>query len=59
MGKKRKVCRRSSFKNIEIKKSKTITLPDDILNKYLNTDQLEIYKNSEIGIFSITVVGEK
>lgn len=54
-----KIIEETGFKNIEIKKSKTITLPDDILNKYLDKDLLEIYKNREIGIFSITVVGEK
>lgn len=53
------IIRKSGFNNIEIKKTKTITIPDNILEKYLDVDQLQIYKNSEIGIFSITVVGEK
>ena len=49
----------SGFSNIEIKKTKTITIPDDILIKYLDETQLAEYKNSGIGIFSITVVGTK
>lgn len=49
----------TGFKNVEIKQTKTITIPDDILIKYLNEEQLSEYNSSGIGIFSITVVGEK
>ena len=49
----------TGFKNVEIKQTKTITIPDDILNKYLSEEQLSQYNKSGIGIFSITVVGEK
>ncbi len=49
----------AGFKNVEIKQSKTITIPDDILNKFLTKEQLSQYNNSGIGIYSITVVGEK
>lgn len=50
---------KTGFKNIQIQKEKVITLPDDILSKYLNENQIAEYKNSEIGIFSITVYAEK
>ncbi len=53
------IIKKTGFKNVEIKKTKTITIPDNILIKYLNEEQLAEYKNSGIGIFSITVVGEK
>ena len=43
----------------EIQKEKVITIPDDILSKYLNENQIAEYKKSEIGIFSITVYAEK
>jgi arsenite methyltransferase len=49
----------TGFKNIEIKKSKRIVLPDDILNQYLSADGLKEYKENLKGIFSITVVGYK
>jgi len=49
----------TGFKNVEVKQSKTITIPDDIMIKYLDEDQLKDYKNSSIGIYSITVVGYK
>jgi ubiquinone/menaquinone biosynthesis C-methylase UbiE len=49
----------AGFKNIEIKKSKRIILPDDILNQYLSDEGLKDYRENLKGIFSITVVGYK
>ncbi len=49
----------AGFKNVEIKQTKTITIPDDVLTKYLSEEQLLQYNKSGIGIYSITVVGEK
>ncbi len=53
------IIKQTGFKNVEIKKTKTITIPDKILAEYLNDEQLSEYNKSGIGIFSITVVGEK
>ncbi|MFC1565662.1 arsenite methyltransferase [Candidatus Neomarinimicrobiota bacterium] len=53
------IIKKTGFKNVEIKKTKTITIPNDILIKYLTKEQLSDYNNIGIGIFSITVVGEK
>ncbi len=53
------IIKQTGFKNVEIKKTKTITIPDEILAQYLNNEQLSKYNKSGIGIFSITVVGEK
>jgi ubiquinone/menaquinone biosynthesis C-methylase UbiE len=50
---------KAGFKNITIQKQKPIMLPDEILLKYLSENQLEEYKKSDIGIFSITVYAEK
>ena len=49
----------TGFRNVEIKLTKTVTIPNDILIKYLSEEQLVQYNKSGIGIFSITVVGEK
>lgn len=49
----------AGFKNIEIKKTKTIDLPDEVLSKYLNKNQFAEFKKKQVGIFSITVVGYK
>ena len=53
------IIKKTGFKNVEIKQTKTITIPNDILIKYLTEEQLSDYNNSGIGIFSITLVGEK
>jgi len=53
------IIKETGFEKIEIKKSKRITLPDDILKEYLNEERLSKFKIDEIGIFSITVVGFK
>jgi SAM-dependent methyltransferase len=54
-----KIIESSGFKNINVQKQKAIQIPDEILLKYLTANQLEDYKNSNIGIFSITVYAEK
>lgn len=47
------------FTNVEIKKTKVIELPDEVLAQYLTKEEIESLRNSKIGIFSITVVAEK
>ncbi len=53
------IIKNTGFKNVTIQKSKKITVPDEILLKTLSESQLEEFKKSEIGIYSITVFGEK
>lgn len=47
------------FKNISIQKEKIISIPRDILEKYLSTEQIDSFLSSTIGIYSITVFAEK
>ena len=49
----------NGFSNITIQKEKQINIPDDILRKYLNEEELTNYKAGDVGIFSITVYAEK
>lgn len=49
----------AGFENITIQKEKVITVPDDILKEYLSSDEITAFKNSNIGIVSITVYAEK
>ena len=49
----------NGFKNITLQKEKTITIPGDILSKYLSKDQVASFKQSGTGIFSVTVYAEK
>ena len=53
------IIKEAGFINTEIKKTKVIELPDDVLLQYQDKDQLQSYKSSGVGIFSITVVAEK
>jgi hypothetical protein len=53
------IIKETGFINTEIKKTKVIELPDDVLLQYQDKDQLQSYKSSGVGIFSITVVAEK
>jgi ubiquinone/menaquinone biosynthesis C-methylase UbiE len=49
----------AGFINISIQKQKAIIIPDDILKNYLSEAEMKSYKESSVGIFSITVYGEK
>ena len=53
------IIEQTGFINTEIKKTKVIELPDNILEDYLSVEGMKTYKESKIGIFSITVVGYK
>lgn len=50
-----KIIEKNGFRNILIHKQKAILLPDKILNKYLNSDEIKAFKNGDIGILSITI----
>lgn len=53
------IIKETGFTNIEIKKTKVIELPDDVLKEYFSNSEIENFKKNNIGIFSITVVGYK
>lgn len=49
----------TGFKNIQVKKEKEIILPDEILKNYLSEKGMKEFKNSDIGIYSVTVYADK
>ncbi len=49
----------NQFKNITIQKEKAIIIPDEILANYLNSEEINAFKNSKTGILSVTVYAEK
>ena len=51
--------RLAGFENIHIQKEKKIIIPDDILKNYLDAAEIEEFKKSDPGIYSITVYAEK
>lgn len=50
---------RNGFVNIAVQKTKPIVIPDDILRRYLDANELDSFTQSTVGIFSITVYAEK
>lgn len=49
----------AGFEHITLQKEKPITIPEDILSKYLTAEEIMDFKTGETGIFSITVYAEK
>ena len=49
----------NGFKNITIQKEKSIIVPDDILSNYLSAEEIQQFKNSGTGIYSVTIFAEK
>ncbi|POY39048.1 arsenite S-adenosylmethyltransferase [Solitalea longa] len=50
---------KAGFKNITLQKEKVINIPDDILLNYISEEELSAFKESKLGIYSITVYAEK
>lgn len=49
----------TGFINVTVQKEKIITVPDDILLNYISKEDILSFKNSHIGIYSVTVYAEK
>lgn len=54
-----KIIEEQGFSAIEIKKEKSIVIPQSILKNYLEEKEIEIFNLSGTGIFSITVTANK
>ncbi|GAB3204574.1 SAM-dependent methyltransferase [Pontibacter aydingkolensis] len=53
------IIREAGFENITVQKEKAIQVPDEILKDYLSETEIKEFRNSNTGIFSITVYGDK
>lgn len=49
----------AGFTNIKVQKQKPIIIPDSILENYISKEEIEQFKNSKVGIYSITVFAKK
>jgi SAM-dependent methyltransferase len=49
----------AGFRNVRLQKEKVIHLPDELLRNYLSQAELEAFRNSGTGIYSLTVYAEK
>jgi SAM-dependent methyltransferase len=50
---------KAGFQNIKVVKTKTIAIPDEVLNEHLSEQAIAQYKTGKVGIYSITVTGMK
>lgn len=53
------IVKEAGFVNLHIQKKRLISLPDEVLLKYLEETALASFKSGDTGIFSITLYGEK
>ena len=53
------IIQKTGFVNIQVQKEKKVVIPDEILLEYISPDEVQELKTSGVGIFSITVYGEK
>ncbi len=51
--------REAGFENVKVQKEKLIQVPDEILKDYLSEAEINAFRASNTGIFSITVYGDK
>jgi SAM-dependent methyltransferase len=51
--------RDAGFENLVLQKEKPITIPEDILSRYLSEEEIASFNSEGTGIYSITVYGEK
>jgi arsenite methyltransferase len=49
----------NGFKDVVVQKQKEIVIPGDILSGYMTADEIRDFRNSKMGIFSVTVFGKK
>ncbi len=54
-----KIIETNGFTEITIRKEKSITIPDEVLANYLSEKEIEKFKNSATGIYSITLTAVK
>jgi len=53
------IIKQTGFVGTAVQKEKIVVMPDEILSKYLNKEEITHYKNGDFGIFSITVYAQK
>ncbi len=54
-----KIIKEAGFSSINVQKEKVIHIPDEILTNYMTKEELADFRNSNTGIYSITVSADK
>jgi len=50
---------KANFTDIKIERTKTVLIPDEVLEEHLDTETIKKYKEGNVGIYSITVTGKR
>jgi len=50
---------KAGFADIKVERTKTITIPDEVLQEHLDEATIQKYKAGNVGIYSITVTGKR
>ncbi len=53
------VIERAGFTNLTVQKDRKIEVPEELLRRHLNQEQLREFNQQHVGIFSVTVFAEK
>ena len=53
------IIKEAGFQNVTIQRQKPGNIPEELMLEYISREEIDEYKNSGKGIFSITVYGEK
>jgi len=53
------IIEKAGFQSIQIQKERELVLPDELLAKHLSSKEIDLFRQSEVGIFSITVSADK
>ncbi|RMG76620.1 MAG: methyltransferase domain-containing protein [Bacteroidetes bacterium] len=53
------IIQKAGFQNIRIEKEKVLSLPADVLSKYLSESEIKDFEASGVQVLSVTVVAEK
>lgn len=51
--------KKAGFKDICIERTKTVVIPDEVLYEHLDENTIQKYKSGNVGVYSITVTGQK
>ena len=49
----------TGFENIVIQKERKIEIPDEVVDKFLSAEEKDIWKSSDVGIYSMTFYAER
>lgn len=50
---------KANFTNIKVQRTKSVIIPDEVLHEHLDEETIKNYKAGHVGIYSITVTGER